>query len=161
MTGLFFLLDAALTGALCSWMVVAVADNWRHPAMNRDALAMVLRLDLLAKEYPDVFAQLAHRRVEDERSIAAIFALVRWFETLAALMLLAATLALLTAAAGLVAGGAATAAAVTATLLFILIWSGFIIGGNYFCYWYCHGWAQANHFFLMIWGLLVLIVLLN
>jgi hypothetical protein len=35
-----------------------------------------------------------------------------------------------------------------------------VIGGNYFAYWYCHQWAQSNHFMLMYWGFFVLIVLL-
>jgi hypothetical protein len=47
-----------------------------------------------------------------------------------------------------------------ATTFFILIWAGFIVGGNYFHYYYCHQWGQSNHFMFMYWGFFVLLVLM-
>lgn len=62
------------------------------------------------------------------------------------------------AAGGAASAGLATGAALVSTAFFTLIWGGFIIGGNYFAYWYCHQWAQSNHFIFMYWGFFVLIV---
>ncbi|WP_159458442.1 hypothetical protein [Roseisalinus antarcticus] len=58
---LLFLVDAALVAGLACWMIVAVADNWRHPRMNEDGVAMVVRLDDLARDYPEDYKMIAHR----------------------------------------------------------------------------------------------------
>ncbi|GHF47943.1 DUF2165 family protein [Seohaeicola zhoushanensis] len=155
------LLDAALVGSLGLWMAVAVADNWRIPALNRQVLAQVLRLELMERDYPEAFALVADRRVRSERTIDLLFGFVRWAETIAAVLLLGAALLLAAAAAGMAAAGFASVCATLATAFFALVWAGFIIGGNYYCYWYCHQSAQANHFMLLFWGLGVLLVLMR
>ncbi|MDJ0824299.1 MAG: DUF2165 family protein [Rhodobacter sp.] len=157
---LFYLVDAALVAGLAVWMIVAVADNWRHPRMNEESVAMVVRLDLMERDYPDEFRLIAHRRINDPKTIGRLFRLIRLVETVAAVALGLAALLLGLAAAGLVAHGVATGAALSSVTLFTSIWAGFVIGGNHFAYWYCHQWAQSNHFMLMYWGFLVLIVLL-
>ncbi|MEY8840511.1 DUF2165 family protein [Cribrihabitans sp. XS_ASV171] len=154
------LVDAALVAGLGVWMTVAVADNWLHPRLNEEAVAMVVRLDLMEQMYPDDFAQIAHRRIESPVTIGRLFRTVRLFETLAAVALLLSVLLLVLAAGGLVASTLATGAAILSATLFVSIWGGFVIGGNYFAYWYCHQWAQSNHFMLMYWGFFVLVVLL-
>ncbi len=160
MTALYLLVDAVLVGTLGVWMAVAVADNWRHPKLNLEAVAMVVRFDLMARDYPDDFALLAHRRIDDDALIARLFHMIRAAETLAAIVLFLSAGLLLGAALGAVAAPVATGAAVLSTALFATIWAGFVIGGNYFAYWYCHQWAQSNHFMLLYWGLFVLLVLL-
>jgi predicted small integral membrane protein len=160
METILLLVDAALVLGLGVWMAVAVADNWRHPALNREAVAMVVRFDLMAEQYPAEYAAVAHRRIEAPRLIDAMFHAIRLAETLAAAALIAAGLLLILAAPGLAPETVATGAAVLATAFFISIWAGFLIGGNYFCYWYCHQWGQANHSMLLFWGFFVLIVLL-
>lgn len=154
-------IDAAMVAGLAAWLVVGVADNWRHPGLNLEVVASVLRLDLMEQEYPQQFALVAHRRIEDPGTVSLLFALIRWVETVSAALLLVATAALAGAGIGLVGTGTATALGIAATAVFILIWAAFLIGGNHFCYWYCHPWAQSNHFMLMVWGFLVLLVLLN
>ena len=154
------LVEAALVSSLGIWMAVAVADNWRHPRMNEEAVAMVLRFDLMAQDYPEDFRLIAHRRITDPEIIRRLFRLIRFAETVAAVVLLISAILLFLAAVGAVAGLVATGAAVLSVALFSLIWAGFVIGGNYFAYWYCHQWAQSNHFMMMFWGFFVLIVLL-
>jgi hypothetical protein len=51
-----------LSPALGLWMAVAVYDNWRHAKLNRDGVAMVMRFDLMERDYPDDYKIVAHRR---------------------------------------------------------------------------------------------------
>ena len=154
------LIDALLIAGPGFWMAVAVYDNWRHPKLNVDAVAMVLRFDQMAEEFPDEFDVVGHRRISEPRHIDLIFQAIRLFESLAAVTLLMAALLLFGAAIGAVPTGLATAFALFGITYFILIWAAFIVGGNYFHYYFCHPWAQSNHFMFMFWGFFVLLVLL-
>lgn len=153
------LVNAALVAGLGSWMAVAVVDNWRHPRLNEEAVATVLRFDLMARDYPEDFALMAYRRIDAPRTIRRLFQAIRLAETVAAAALVGSALLILLAAGGFVPVALATGAGIVSTAFFTLIWAGFLIGGNYFAYWYCHQWAQSNHFMLMVWGFLVLLVL--
>ncbi|TNF65141.1 MAG: DUF2165 family protein [Rhodobacteraceae bacterium] len=159
MDQVLLLVEAALVAGPGLWMAVAVFDNWRHPRLNEAAVATVVRLDLLAQDYPEDFALIAHRRIDAPRTIRRLFWAIRLAETVAAAALIGSALLLLLAAGALVPVALATGAAIVSAAFFTLIWAGFLIGGNYFAYWYCHQWAQSNHFMLMVWGLLVLLVL--
>jgi len=160
METLMLLVEAALVAALGTWMAVAVYDNWRHAQLNREAVAMVMRFDVMERDYPDDYKIVAHRKVTSEALITALFQIIRLAETLAAIVLLLAALGLAGAAIGAVGAEAATIFAIVACAYFSLIWAGFIIGGNYFHYYYCHQWGQSNHFMFMYWGFFVLLVLM-
>ncbi|MDG4650527.1 DUF2165 family protein [Roseibacterium sp. SDUM158017] len=160
MDSLLLLVEAALVAGLGTWMAVAVADNWRHPKMNEEGVAMVVRFDLMAIEYPEDYRLVAHRRIEDPATIRRLFHTIRAAETLAAISLVVSALLLVLAAARAASSEVATGAAIVSSAFFTLVWGCFVIGGNYFAYWYCHQWAQSNHFMLMYWGFFVLIVLL-
>jgi predicted small integral membrane protein len=153
------LVEAAMVAGLGVWMAVAVYDNWVHAALNRAGVAMVMGLEIMARDFPEEFAVVAHRRVTDPRLVDLAFQAIRITETLAAGALLVSALALAGAALGMVAPLAATVLAVLSVAFFCLIWAGFIIGGNYFHYYYCHQWGQSNHFMFMYWGLFVLVLL--
>ncbi len=157
---LFFLVDAALVAGLAVWMTLAVADNWVHPRMNEESVAVVVRMDFLAKDYPEDYAMIAHRRIDDPRTISLLFQVIRLAETLAAGVLILSTLLLGLAALGIVAPATATGVSVLSVAFFTSIWAGFLIGGNRYAYWYCHQWAQSNHFMFMYWGFFVLVVLM-
>lgn len=45
--------------------------------------------------------------------------------------------------------------ALLGALAFTANWTGFLIGGEYFCYCYCHFGSQATHLILAIWVTLV------
>lgn len=160
MEAALILLDAALVAGLAAWMTVAVADNWRFPEMNEDSVKMVVSFELMAEEAPEHFALVAHRKIDDPKTIRLFFRAIRLAETVAALALWVAAALLALGALGAFSIATATGLAVIASGYFSLIWAGFIIGGNYYCYWYCHPWAQSNHFMFMYWGLFVLVVLL-
>ncbi|MBN8291841.1 DUF2165 family protein [Rhodobacter sp. NTK016B] len=161
MQSLLLLVDAALVASLGVWMAVAVADNWRRPKLNEDSVAMVVRFDLMAQEYPEDYALLADRRIDDPRLIHIMFHAIRLAETVAAIALLVSAGLLVLAAVGAVDAGLATGIAIVSATVFTLIWGSFVTGGNYFAYWYCHQWAQSNHFMLMYWGFFVLLVLMQ
>jgi len=154
------MIEAALVASLGLWMAVAVYDNWRHARLNREAVAMVMRFDLMAREFPEDFRLVAHRSIESEAVISLVFNAMRLAETVAALALSGAAVALALAGFGQLDADTARTAAMIATTFFILIWAGFIVGGNYFHYYYCHPWGQSNHFMFMYWGFFVLLVLM-
>jgi len=160
METVMLLVETVLVAALGIWMTVAVYDNWRHAKLNREAVAMVMRFDLMERDYPEDYQSVAHRKVESEATISLLFAAIRWAETLAAILLLGAALGLVGAAFGAIGAEGATIFAIAACAFFTLIWSGFIIGGNYFHYYYCHQWGQSNHFMFMYWGFFVMLVLM-
>ncbi len=151
-----FLPCAGMSG----WMLVAVYDNWRHPQLNKTGVAMVMRFDLMAREYPDDFRQLQHRRIDNPGIIRAIYYFVVLFETAAAATLTFGSLCLGLALAGAVEPAFARSAALVGALVFTLNWIGLLIGGNYFAYWYCHFQAQATHFLLTLWGIALLLLLI-
>jgi predicted small integral membrane protein len=157
---ILILVQCALTGGLAGWMITGVVDNWRYPDLNVEAVAMVTRFDLMAAQYPADFAHVKHRRIDDPRKIRALFRLIVLWETLAALLLTLGTGMLAAAAIGLVDVTLARAIAVLGATAFVMNWAGFLIGGNYFCYWYGHFPSQATHLMLAIWGILVLLVLI-
>ncbi|MEM8648710.1 MAG: DUF2165 family protein, partial [Pseudomonadota bacterium] len=53
----------------------------------------------------------------------------------------------------------ARVAALVGTIAFTGVWASFLIGGNHFSYWYCHEWAQNNHFQLVVWGTATMVLL--
>ena len=142
------------------WMLVAVYDNWRHPRLNESGVAMVMQFELMAREYPDDFRLLQHRRIENPRIIRTIYYFLVMVETIAATTLTIGSLCLGLALFGVVELEFARAAALIGTLVFTLNWTGFLIGGNYFAYWYCHFQAQATHFLLALWGIALMLLLI-
>jgi len=160
MATVMLLVEAALVAALGTWMAVAVYDNWRHAKLNLEAVAMVMRFDIMERDYPEDYKIVAHRKVTNDRLISVSFQVIRLAETLAAIVLLVAAFGLLGAAFGTFGAEAATIFAIVACAFFTLIWAGFIIGGNYFHYYYCHQWGQSNHFMFMYWGFFVLLILM-
>lgn len=154
------LAQAALTGCLAAWTVTAVRDNWMHPALNLEAVATVMRFDRMQEQYPDDFARIAHRKVDDPRLHRMAFWLIVLCETTAAILLTLGTVLMFIAAFGAIGVTAAKAAAVAGTVTFSATWAGFVAGGNHFAYWYCHEGAQTTHMQLVSWGILVTILLL-
>ncbi|MEM0947743.1 MAG: DUF2165 family protein [Pseudomonadota bacterium] len=154
------LAQAAITGCLAAWTVTAVRDNWMHPALNLEAVAMVMRFDRMAEEYPEDFARIAHRKIDDPRLHRLTFRLIVACETTAAILLILGTLLMFMAAFGAVGITAAKAVAVAGTVAFASTWAGFVAGGNHFAYWYCHEGAQTTHMLLVSWGILATILLL-
>ena len=153
------LAQTVLTGCLAAWMIIGVFDNWRHPDLNQASVEMVLRFELMAKEYPEDYKHLKHRQIENPQIIRALFRFLVLYETLAATALTIGTGMMIASLFGAIEIGLARDAAMIGALLFTTNWVGFLVGGNYFAYWYCHFEAQATHFLLLLWGLGVTILL--
>ncbi len=153
------LAQTVLSGGLAAWMITGVYDNWRYPALNRASVKMVVQFELMAAEYPDEFAHLKHRRIENPRTIHKLYYLLVLSETTAAIALVVGTGLMVAGMAGAVPLDFARESAMIGALLFCINWIGFLVGGNYFAYWYCHFGAQATHFLLLLWGLGVIVLL--
>ena len=150
--------QAGALWCVAAWMIVAVTDNWQHPDINLAGVAMVMRFDLMARDWPDDYAHVAHRRIDDPRLHRLAFRAIVTAETVAAVALVSSGLLFLLSAIGAVAPETAKSVAALSLIWFVAIWTGFIAGGNYFCYWYSHHSSQVTHYFLMIWGLVTLIL---
>jgi hypothetical protein len=121
---------------------------------------MVMRFDLMARDFPDD-SRSSPIAVDSEASSRSRFNAIRMAETALRRSCCSRPAAgLVWPRSGLFDAGSATTAAQVATTFFVLIWAGFIIGGNYFHYYYCHQWGQSNHFMFMYWGFFVLLVLM-
>lgn len=159
MEGSLLIVQSGIVAALAAWMAVAVADNWRHPQINLRGVREVMSMDLLAHTDTEAFGRVGCRRIVcPVLTLWAYRAIVAW-ETVAALWLGAGAICLGAAAFGLGGAEMARAVALLGVGAFTLNWAGFLIGGNWFCYWLAHGTAQATHMALAIWGTLVMVLL--
>ena len=107
----------------------------------------------LRDDYPEAYAEVAHRAITDRRLQRAVFRLVVTVELLATVLLCVGTIALLMALVGVTAVETARALALFGTTAFGAVWAGMLIVGNYFNYWFGHEGAQNTHFQLTLWGL--------
>jgi predicted small integral membrane protein len=146
------LAQMVLTGCLAIWMVSGVWNNWRFPHLNEAAVAMVMNFELMALNYPADFAAVAHRKIVNPKVVRAVFYLMVLSETVAAVLLVSGTVALGAALVGVVPLDVARFIALLGALCFTVNWTGFLVGGEYFCYWYCHFGSQATHLLLTLWG---------
>lgn len=147
---------AALT-ALAAWLTTGVWDNIVHPANNEAFTAQVMGMTRMRDTYPDEFARVAHRAVTRRSLQRAAFRFVVAAELVAALALWAGVVALALTLADMASRDTAQALALLGATLFTCIWAGFLVVGNYFCYWFCHEWGQNTHFQMTVWGLLTMI----
>lgn len=151
--------QTAATGFLAAWMFTGVKDNWLHPDLNGAIVGIILRIEKMQQDFPQEYAQIKHRRVEDERVHRSIFRFIVLWESLALVVLALATAMMVLALVGLLAPDMARSLAVIGALLFTSVWAGFLVFGNHWIYWYCHEWGQNSHFQLLLWGLGTMILL--
>ena len=147
-----------VTACCAGWMTLGVKDNIQHPAMNRTIVTAVLQMERLAEMYPDDYRHIAHRRITNPAIHNAVYRLIVVGELVAAMLLWIGGFWLALAAAGSADADSARVAALIGLLAFTSIWTGFLIAGNHFGYWYCHEWAQNTHFQLTIWGTAAMIL---
>ena len=150
-------IQIVLTALPAAWTGLGVLDNIRHPDINRDDVARVLRLDCL-EDWPEVRARVGHRRIDDPRAVRFIFALIVVAELLAAVLLGAGALALAAQLLGLWHGGIPLLLARAGALVFTCVWGGMLIGGQWFYYWY-GSFGQQTHLLALIWGTCTLLAL--
>ncbi len=152
METMILLAQTCLTAYLAGWLLLGVRDNILNPSMNETFTAEVLELKRLREDFPEAYEQIERRRIASRGWQRAAFRFIVVFETLACLLLCVAVGWMALALFGLADPEAAKIAAMAGALAFTSIWSGFLVVGNHFGYWFCHEWAQNTHFQLALWG---------
>ncbi|MBC6407615.1 MAG: DUF2165 domain-containing protein [Rhodobacteraceae bacterium] len=155
------LLLAQLTAvtAIAGWLSTGAWDNLVHPDNNELYTSQVMAMDRMKEEYPVEYARVAHRAITDRTIQKLAFRLVVAAEVGATIVLWIGTLALLGALIGVTAVETARALALLGGLMFTAVWAGFLIVGNYFCYWFSHAESQNTHYQMTLWGLVNMILL--
>lgn len=141
------------TASLAAWLTTGVRDNIFKPMLNETYTAEVLSMARMRDEYPEAFAEVAHRAITDRKLQRVAFYLVVSVELLATILLWIGTIALLMALVGTAELDTARSLALYGTTAFCAVWAGMLIVGNYFNYWFGHEGAQNTHFQLTLWGL--------
>ncbi len=144
---------------LAAWLSTGFVENVLHPDLNETFTAQVLSMERMREEYPEAYMVVAHRRVENPAIQKFLFKLIVCWEGVATFALWCGVASLILAVFGVVAPQNARAIGVLGVLLFIATWAGFLIVGNWFCYWFCHEGAQNTHYQMTLWGLGTLILL--
>lgn len=153
------LAQATLVGGIAAWLSTGVWDNIRHPSNNEAFTAEVMEMRRMRAAYPDTFARVAHRAITSRALQQTAFRLVVLAELVAAILLWIGAALLIGAVLDLSHPDTARAMALLGATLFTAVWMGFLIVGNYFCYWFCHEWAQNTHYQMTVWGMGVMIFL--
>jgi predicted small integral membrane protein len=153
--------ETLLVAAPAAWLALGAFENLRAPRANGDMVAEVLAMTRMKVEQPDYFALVSANRIESPRLHRLAFAAIVIAESVSAIVMLVGVLALAGAACGLWGPTLPRAIAIVGTLGFTMVWSGFLVGGQWVHYWATHQTAQHTHFMLAIWGVVTLGVLLG
>ena len=144
---------------LAAWLTTGVLDNLFHSALNSTTTAEVLDMTRMREEFPEAYEAVAHRRISDASVQKWLFAIIVVWEVVAAIALWAGVATLVMSAFGHAELATGRSVAVLGTLLFTSIWAGFLVAGNWFCYWFCHEGAQNTHYQMTLWGMATMILL--
>jgi hypothetical protein len=141
------------------FIALGLLENLRHPRINRGMVGQTLRMDKVREERPEAYAIVKGNRSDSVRLEALAWGAILAAEAVAALALCLGAVWLGLAAFGLAGAEAGRVVAGAGALVFVAIWTGFLVGGQWFHYW--AGWKelQFTHFFLTLWGLLSFLAL--
>jgi predicted small integral membrane protein len=144
---------------LAAWLTTGLFENLVHSRLNSTFTAEVMDMIRMREEYPEAYEDVAYRRITSPGLQKLVFRLIVSWEAVASVLLWIGFGALAMALLGLAEVQAARALAVLGALAFTSVWAGFLVGGNWFCYWFCHEGAQNTHYQMTLWGLGTLILL--
>lgn len=144
---------------LAAWLSTGVFENVVYPDLNRQFTSEVLDFTRMREDYPDAYARVAYRRISSPTKQNWLFRIIVAWEIVAVVALWGATVALVMSVFGLIEHDAARAFGLLGALFFTSTWAGFLIVGNWFCYWFCHEGAQNTHFQMTLWGFVTMILL--
>ena len=150
------------TGAvllLMSWLLTGVLENLFQPRINLEFTAEVLDMARMREAYPELYEQVAYRRIANPSVQKLLFWVIVCWETLSLIALGIGLVSLLGAMFMSTDPDVARQRALIGVFCFTSIWAGFLVAGNWFCYWFGHEGAQNTHFQLLQWGVLTLILL--
>ena len=139
---------------LAGWLTIGVAENLWHPELNETYTSEVLDMCRLRNDYPEAYAMVAYRRVTSPRIRKALFQAIVVWEFLATLAVWIGVIALALAAAGQIGAETARVLGLLGAMMFTSVWVGFLVAGNWWCYWFGHEGAQVTHFHMTIWGMI-------
>ena len=145
--------------AIAAWLATGVYDNIRYPRNNEEYTAQVMSMELMREEYPEAFARVAHRAITNRGVQQLMFRMVVAAELLACLVLFAGVVALLMALVGTGNLETGRSIALLGATMFTGVWAGFLVVGNYFCYWFCHEGGQNTHYQMTLWGMANILLL--
>ncbi len=161
------MLDTVLLAVAClnlafmaAWLTVGALENLLHPFLNETYTAQVMDMERMREEYPEAYDHVAYRRLTDPGLRRLLFRFIVLWELLATAGLWVGTLTLGGAVLGLSEPDTAIALGLIGTALFCSVWAGFLIAGNYFCYWFGHEGGQNTHFQMLHWGLANAVILI-
>ncbi|MBO9451173.1 DUF2165 domain-containing protein [Tropicibacter sp. R16_0] len=144
---------------LTAWLTTGVFENLVHSKLNSTFTAEVMEMSRMRDDYPEAYADVAYRRISNPSVQKLLFRLIVIWELLAVVALWVGLIALGLALMGMADPQNARAYGILGTLAFTTVWAGFLVGGNWFCYWFCHEGAQNTHYQMTLWGLGTLILL--
>ncbi len=146
-------------GAIAAWLTTGVWDNIMHPLNNEQFTAEVMTLARMKDEYPEQYARVANRVIEDRSTQLLAFRFVVLVELIATIVLWLGVAGLIFAFFGGIEVSTGKAIALLGAMLFTSVWAGFLVVGNYFCYWFCHEEGQNTHYQMTLWGMANMIFL--
>lgn len=149
------MLPAAQSAAiffLAAWLTTGVLENLFFPKLNSTFTAEVLDMARMRQEYPEAYSDVAHRRIANPSIQKWLFRLIVFWELLAVIALWVGFAMLLASLFDQAHLDTARALALLGALMFTATWAGFLIVGNWFCYWFCHEGAQNTHYQMTLWG---------
>jgi len=144
---------------ITAWFTIGVYENIFKPNLNCAFTSQVLDMTRMREEYPEAYVDVAHRRISNSNVQRFLFRLIVLWEVIAVAVLWAATVMMVMA---LFTGSDvqfAKGLAIMGALFFKSTWAGFLIAGNWFCYWFCHYEGQNTHYQMNLWGLATIILL--
>ena len=145
--------------AIAGWLGTGVYDNIRYPRNNELFTAQVLTFERMREDFPDEFARVAHRAIVSRSVQQLVFRIAVIAELAAFLVLAAGVVGLLMALVGTGSVETGRSIALLGATMFTAVWAGFLVIGNYFCYWFCHEGAQNTHYQMTLWGMANIILL--
>ena len=159
-TGLLFV-GCVNLAFMAAWLTTGALENLFHPFLNETYTAQVMDMERMRLDYPEAYVHVSYRRVTHAGLRRRLFGFIVTWEILATICLWAGAIAMIGAAIGLVQVTTALTAGLVGSTLFCSVWAGFLIAGNYFCYWFGHEGGQNTHFQLLLWGLANVLILIG
>jgi len=153
------LAQSAAVFFITAWLTIGVYENIFKPNLNSAFTAQVMDMTRMREEYPEAYAEVAYRRISNSNVQRFLFRLIVLCEVIAVAVLWAATVMMVMA---LFTGSDvqfAKGLSIMGALFFTSTWAGFLIAGNWFCYWFCHYEGQNTHYQMTLWGLATIILL--
>lgn len=144
---------------MAAWLTIGALENVFHPFLNETYTAEVMDMKAMREEYPEAYAHVSYRRLTSPTLRLRLFHFIVGCELAAMAALWIAVGSFVLTLFGVVGAPTSIALGLIGTSLFTSVWAGFLIVGNYFCYWFGHEGGQNTHFQMLQWGLANIILL--